>query len=196
MVLYWCDGLKVIEQLFSNPTFTNSIEYDAYELINNSTNYHVYGDFMSAQFTWQYQVNIYYYYFVLMLIHLHSQTCMPKGGTMLGVIGASDKTPLTIGTNNHEMDPVLLSLANIEPGVHMKVTSYSFILATYLSIPKFINVTTPVQAALTACVFHTSITILTEHLQCTSQEGVCLIDPTWSSSHMLHPAHFIDFRPP
>jgi hypothetical protein len=41
---------------------------------------------------------------------------------MLGVIAASDKTPLTIGTGNREMHPVLLSLANIEAGVRMKAT--------------------------------------------------------------------------
>ena len=36
---------------------------------------------------------------------------------MLGVIGASNKTQLTLGTGNKEMHPVFLSLANIEPGV-------------------------------------------------------------------------------
>ena len=39
------------------------------------------------------------------------------GHTILGVIGASDKTLLTIGTGNKEMHPALLSLANIISGV-------------------------------------------------------------------------------
>ena len=54
---------------------------------------------------------------------------MPQGHTMIGVIGASDKTPLTIGSGNKEMHPVLLSLANIDAGVRMKATSHSFALA-------------------------------------------------------------------
>jgi hypothetical protein len=59
---------------------------------------------------------------------------------MLSVIGASNKTPLTIGSGNKEMHPVLLSLANIDTGVHMKATSHAFALAAYLPIPKFVNV--------------------------------------------------------
>ena len=96
---------------------------------------------------------------------------------MLGVISASNKTPLTIGTGNREMHPVLLSLANIEPGVHMKATSHSFVLAAYLPIPKFINVSVPVQAALAARVYHSCLTIVTENLQQAAQEGVKIPDP-------------------
>ena len=55
MVLYYCDRLDLIRYLFSNPAFANCMEYDAYELIDGSTNYHIYGEFMSAQFTWCYQ---------------------------------------------------------------------------------------------------------------------------------------------
>ena len=47
---------------------------------------------------------------------------MPQGHTMIGIIGASDKTPLTIGLGNKKMHPVLLSLANIDAGVRMKAT--------------------------------------------------------------------------
>lgn len=56
MVLYWRDGLELIKKLFANPAFANSIEYDAYELVDPSTKYRVYGEFMSAQFAWRYQV--------------------------------------------------------------------------------------------------------------------------------------------
>ena len=45
------------------------------------------------------------------------QSNIGHGHTILGVIGASDKTPLTIGTGNKEMHPALLSLANIIFGV-------------------------------------------------------------------------------
>ena len=45
------------------------------------------------------------------------QSNIGHGQTILGVISASDKTPLTIGTGNKEMHPALLSLANIISGV-------------------------------------------------------------------------------
>lgn len=96
---------------------------------------------------------------------------------MLGVIGASDKTPLTIGTGNREMHPVLISLANIEPGVRMKATSHSFVLAAYLPIPKFIDVTPAVQAALAARVYHSCLNIITESLQQAARHGAEMADP-------------------
>jgi hypothetical protein len=41
---------------------------------------------------------------------------------MVGMIAASDKTPLMIGLGNKEMHPLLLSIANIDAGVRMKAT--------------------------------------------------------------------------
>ena len=52
VVLYWHDGLDLIRHLFPNPAFANSIEYDAFELIDPATNHHVYSRFMSAQYAW------------------------------------------------------------------------------------------------------------------------------------------------
>jgi hypothetical protein len=45
----------------------------------------------------------------------------PPGHT-IGMIAASDKTPLMIGLGNKEMHPLLLSIANIDAGVRMKAT--------------------------------------------------------------------------
>lgn len=56
MVLYWRDGLEVIQQLFANPVFSNSIAYDPYQLVDPATGLRVYGDFMSAEYAWEYQV--------------------------------------------------------------------------------------------------------------------------------------------
>lgn len=96
---------------------------------------------------------------------------------MLGVIGASDKTPLTVGTGNREMHPVLLSLANIDAGVRMKASSHAFALAAYLPIPKFIGAPPIVQAALSARVFHSCISIITENLRDAEANGALMSDP-------------------
>ncbi|KAI6103338.1 hypothetical protein EDD16DRAFT_1441459, partial [Pisolithus croceorrhizus] len=89
-----------------------------------------FGEFMSADQAWEIQ---------------HS---FPNGCSFLGIIGALDKTPLTIGTSNREMHPLLLAPANIHAGVWMKATSHSFTLAMYLPILKFHNVSPAVQAVL------------------------------------------------
>jgi Plavaka transposase len=104
---------------------------------------------------------------------------------MLGVIGASDKTPLTIGSGNEEMHPVLLSLANIDARVHMKATSHSFALAAYLPIPKFVNVSAPVHALLTARVYHICVDIITVNLKLAEAHGAFMSDPS-SRVRMCH----------
>ena len=96
---------------------------------------------------------------------------------MLGVIGASDKTPLTIGTGNKEMHPVLLSLANIDAGVRMKATAHAFALAVYLPIPKFLTVSAQVQATLVAHIYHTCLDIICVNLKLAERNGVKLSDP-------------------
>jgi hypothetical protein len=86
---------------------------------------------------------------------------MPQGNTMIDVIDASDKTPLTIGSGNKEMHLVLLSLTNIDTGVQMKATSHSYTLAAYLLIPKFLDVSLPIHAALVAHIYHICLSIIT-----------------------------------
>jgi Plavaka transposase len=96
---------------------------------------------------------------------------------MLGVIAASDKTPLTISIGNQEMHPVLLSLANIKAGVHMKATSHVFALAAYLPIPKFLNVMPPVQAVLSARVYHICVSTVMDGLKLADMNGAVMSNP-------------------
>lgn len=110
---------------------------------------------------------------------------MQTGHTMIGVIGASDKTPLTIGSGNKEMHPVLLSLANIDAGVRMKATSNSFALTAYLPIPKFLNVSPTVHAALVARVYHICLSIITKNLRAAERFGAEMSDP-WGNRRMCH----------
>lgn len=96
---------------------------------------------------------------------------------MVGVIGASDKTPLTVGTGNREMHPVLLSIANIHAGVRMKATSRAFALAGYIPIPKFKGVSTQLHAALVAQVYHIAVSTIVNSLRVAEKEGTMMSDP-------------------
>jgi hypothetical protein len=104
---------------------------------------------------------------------------------MLGIIGASDKTPLAVGSGNKEMHLVLLSLANIDAGVCMKATSQAFTLTVYLPIPKFLNVSMDIHAVLTACVYHVSLNIITIGLKYVEKHSVLMSDP-WGQEHVCH----------
>jgi hypothetical protein len=56
MMLFWRDGLEVIKHLFANPIFANSMETTPYKLFEQEGNVRAYGEFMSAQFAWNYHV--------------------------------------------------------------------------------------------------------------------------------------------
>lgn len=57
MVLYWRDGLEVIRSLVSNPVFANAIEYTPYRLVEEVSGDRAYGEFMSADYAWEYAVS-------------------------------------------------------------------------------------------------------------------------------------------
>jgi len=183
ITLYWRDGLEVVQHLFANPVFANCMETNPYKLLEVDTGLQVYGEFMSAEYAWNYQVRS----FLILLLRLscYAQSTIPPGHTMIGVIGASDKTPLTIGSGNKEMHPLLLSIANIDAGVRMKATSHAFALAAYLPIPKFLDVSPPVQACLAARVFHICLSIVTSNLRVAEKNGVVMSDPA-GLQHVCH----------
>ena len=97
--------------------------------------------------------------------------------TIHGVIGALDKTLLTIGTGNKEMHPALLSLVNIIPGVQMKATPCSFSLTGYIPTPKWLDVSSDVAAVLTAHLYHVCINIITKNLKRAEASGTKLSNP-------------------
>ncbi|KAN0078155.1 hypothetical protein V8E55_010212 [Tylopilus felleus] len=105
------------------------------------------------------------------------QDKLPAGHSFIGVIGASDKTPLTMGSGNKEMHPLLLSLANIRANVHMKATSHTFALAAYLPISKFLDVPPAIQSVLSSRVFHFAISIIVQSLKEEESNGVPMSDP-------------------
>lgn len=57
ITLYWRDGLEVVKYLFANPVFSTCMEVNPYKLLDEETGLRVYGDFMSAEFAWEYQVH-------------------------------------------------------------------------------------------------------------------------------------------
>ncbi|KAG6912264.1 hypothetical protein DXG01_015855 [Tephrocybe rancida] len=113
---------------------------------------------MSGDFAWDYQ------------------SALPPGHSFVGIILASDKTPLTIGTGNREMHPLLISIANIDAGVRMKATLRSFALIAYLPIIKFVDVTDHEQSILKARLFHLCLNKILEPLKAAERAGERMAD--------------------
>jgi len=60
----------------------------------------------------------------------------------------------------------------------MKATSHAFALASYLPIPKFLDVSAPFQATLAARVYHICLDIICINLKAAEREGRMLPDPS------------------
>jgi hypothetical protein len=59
MTLYWRDGLEVVKHLFANPIFATCIKMNPYKLLEVETGSHVYGEFVSAEYAWNYVSGVY-----------------------------------------------------------------------------------------------------------------------------------------
>ncbi|EGO23322.1 hypothetical protein SERLADRAFT_409682 [Serpula lacrymans var. lacrymans S7.9] len=96
MILLWRDSLEVAWHLFANPVFANHIDLDPKNVfVDYNKVEKEYSEFMTAEYAWECQAEL------------------PFGATLLGMIGASDKTVVTRGTGGLEMHPIFLTLANI-----------------------------------------------------------------------------------
>jgi len=51
---------------------------------------------------------------------------LPEGATILPIMAASDKTPVTSHTGGLEMHPLFLTTGNIQSDVRMKATSHAW----------------------------------------------------------------------
>ncbi|KAG1762042.1 hypothetical protein EDD22DRAFT_979942 [Suillus occidentalis] len=91
--LIWRDALEVMHHIFGNPIFANHMEYNPYEIKDNGEC--EYGEWMSCE-----QAS-------------EIQNDLPIGATIVPIILASDKTPVTRQTGSLEMHPTFLMLGNI-----------------------------------------------------------------------------------
>ncbi|KIN96130.1 hypothetical protein M404DRAFT_164021 [Pisolithus tinctorius Marx 270] len=59
IMLYWCDGLEVVEHLFSNPIFAQCMDISPYKEfeVTAEGQEQVYGEFMSTDDAWHIQVS-------------------------------------------------------------------------------------------------------------------------------------------
>jgi hypothetical protein len=92
---------------------------------------------MTADHVWEMQVCDASY--MKLLPNILLKLVPPPGTTLLGTILSSDKTCITALMGNHVAHPLLLSIANIHISTQLKSSSNAFVLATLLSVSKFIH---------------------------------------------------------
>ncbi|KAI5993810.1 hypothetical protein F5J12DRAFT_907305 [Pisolithus orientalis] len=110
--LIYCDGLEVVESLFRNLIFSQNMTFDLLRIQRNGEE--EYREWFTAQ-----------------------EDTLPDGMTLVPVIAASDKTPITRYMGGLEMHPLFLTIANIDADVHMKATAHAWQCVAFVPIVKF-----------------------------------------------------------
>ncbi|KAI5995118.1 hypothetical protein EDD15DRAFT_2165351 [Pisolithus albus] len=170
LILYWCDPLELVQFLFNNPEFQDTMELSPYRLYDSAAHLHrIYTEWMLGEDAWSMQSQI------------------PRGATLLGTILSSDKTTISVLTGDRVAHPLLISLANIKMATRLKSSSHSFLLAALLPIPKFIHKNKQMKGVLEAHLIHHCLDIVLEPLKQAARLGVMMSDPWGHSRYCFTP---------
>ena len=105
------------------------------------------------------------------------QDQLPAGATIVPIVLASDKAPVTQMTGNIKMHPLFLTIANINSKVRMKATSHAWACVAYTPTPEFL--THPdFHSVLEARVWHHCVDIVCTGLKLATHVGTFMSDPT------------------
>ncbi|KAG1797206.1 uncharacterized protein BJ212DRAFT_1450508 [Suillus subaureus] len=165
--LIWCDGLEVVEDLFANPIFTNHMTYDPHIVVNGDE--HEYSEYFMARQAFEIQDQL------------------PKGTTIVPIVIASDKTPVTRYTGGLEMHPIFVSIANIQSDVQMRATSHAWRCVGFMLIPKFADVHSDYQTILSQRLFHKCMDIIFANAKVAAMTGKFMPDPSGHVQHCFTP---------
>ncbi|KAG1720320.1 hypothetical protein EDD22DRAFT_962866 [Suillus occidentalis] len=155
--LIWRNALEVTRHIFGNPVFANDMEFDPYEIKVNGER--EYGEWMSCS-------------------RAHDiQDQLPPGATIIPIVLASDKTPVTRQSGGLEMHPMFITTANIRSDIRMKATAHAWSCIAYMPIPQFVC-HPDFCSLLQACVWHQCVDIVCENLKITAATGTSMVDPS------------------
>ncbi|KAI6009745.1 hypothetical protein PISMIDRAFT_117447 [Pisolithus microcarpus 441] len=164
--LIYRDGLEVIESLFGNPIFAQNMLFDPLHVWRNAEC--EYGEWFTAREA------------------IRIQDTLPEGATLVPIITASDKMPVTRHTGSLEMHPLFLMIGNIDSDAHMKATVYAWHCVAFMPTIKF-DVHPDYQTILQARLWHRCVDIVTEKLKCAANVGEFMTDPFGDVRHCFTP---------
>ncbi|KAI6127271.1 hypothetical protein F5141DRAFT_997355, partial [Pisolithus sp. B1] len=120
--LFYHPALECLQSLLSHPLLAPHISFVPQKVWTSAACVcHTYEDWLSGDCT------------------LAIQDKLPEGGTVLGDILSSDKTNILVMSGNRMAYPLLISLANIAPEIHSKISMHMYLLLALLPIPKFLH---------------------------------------------------------
>ncbi|KAG2155027.1 uncharacterized protein EDB93DRAFT_1239317 [Suillus bovinus] len=156
------EALEVMQHIFGNSIFANNVEFDPYEIkVNREREY---SEWMSCS-------------------RAHKiQDQLPPGATIVPIVLASEKTPITHQSGALEMHPMFLTTANIRSDIRIKATMHAWSCIAYMPIPQFVC-HPDFCSLLQARVWHWCVDIMCENLKIAAATGTSMVD---LSSHLRY----------
>jgi len=126
VTLFYQDAVDCIQSLLSHPFFKHHISFIPCKVWSTATQVvRVYNEWLTRD----HAGNSRSIYDVKYIVHTltSSQSQLPKGATLLGVILSSDKTNISVMSSNCMAHPLLLSLINIDTDIRSKGSLHGFL---------------------------------------------------------------------
>ncbi|KAI9570933.1 hypothetical protein HD554DRAFT_2037123 [Boletus coccyginus] len=159
--LFYQPTLDCVQSLLSHPLLAPHISFVPRRVWTSAAQIcHVYEDWLSGEWAWD------------------IQDVLPEGATVLGVVLSLDKTNISIMSRNHMAYPLLISLANIDPVIHSKISLHIYLLLALLPIPKFIHKDMCTRSLLHDRLIHQALNEVLELLKTAAHVGIMMNDPT------------------
>ncbi|KAI9573718.1 hypothetical protein HD554DRAFT_2167277 [Boletus coccyginus] len=114
------------------------------------------------------------------------QSSLPVGATIVPIIAASDKMPVTRQTGGLETHPLFITIGNIDSDIHMKTTSHAWQCIAFMPVLKF-NTHLDYQTILQLRVWHKCVDIITANLKHAANTGAFLVDPSGNTQYCFTP---------
>ncbi|KAG1718492.1 hypothetical protein EDB19DRAFT_1899235 [Suillus lakei] len=165
--LIWRNGLEVVQDLFTNPIFANHMTYDLHVVVDGGEC--EYSEYFMAQQAFEIQDQL------------------PEGATIVPMVIASDKTPMTWHTGGLEMHPIFVTIGNIQSDVRMRATCHAWRCVAYMPIPKFVDIHPDYQTILGRRLFHKCMDIIFADAKVAAMVGKFMPDPAGHVRHCFTP---------
>ncbi|KAG1824679.1 uncharacterized protein BJ212DRAFT_1566371 [Suillus subaureus] len=114
------------------------------------------------------------------------QSQLPTGASIVPIILASDKTPVTRHTGSLEMHPTFLTIGNIHSEIRMKATSHTWACITYIPTPEYI-MNHDFSGVLEARLWHRCMDMVLQNLKVAAQVGEFMTDPMGCQRYAFTP---------
>ncbi|KAG2144392.1 uncharacterized protein EDB93DRAFT_1241273 [Suillus bovinus] len=171
--LIWRDTLEVMKQLFANPVYAKHMCYDPHYIYQGQE--HQFGEFWTSDDAWKIQDQL------------------PEGATIVLIVLASDKTPVTRHMGGLEMHPLFLTIGNIQADVHMKATLHVWRCTVFMPTPTFV-VNSDFQTLLCMHLWHKCMDLVCSNLKVMARVGEYMVDPSARMCYCFTPliSHIAD----